>query len=135
MNKTHFNEEVNGGRDSEAAGQSETTGAAVSSSTPTLQSQRRKSHLKASPGGSCGGVGGVLGHLLNCLSKGTPASCLCPRLTGVWVLKAHPLFLLFYCNCQCRRHKKRGFDPWIPTVPCRRAWQPTPVFLPGESHG
>ena len=19
--------------------------------------------------------------------------------------------------------------------PCRRAWQPTPVFLPGESHG
>ena len=20
-------------------------------------------------------------------------------------------------------------------VPCRRAWQPTPVFLPGESHG
>ena len=20
-------------------------------------------------------------------------------------------------------------------IPCRRAWQPTPVFLPGESHG
>ena len=27
------------------------------------------------------------------------------------------------------------FDPWIGKVPWRRAWQPTPVFLPGESHG
>ena len=34
--------------------------------------------------------------------------------------------------CQCRRH---GFDPWFQKIPCRRAWQPTPVFLPGESHG
>ena len=23
----------------------------------------------------------------------------------------------------------------IPKVPWRRKWQPTPVFLPGESHG
>ena len=36
---------------------------------------------------------------------------------------------------QCRRHKRLGFDPWIGTIPWRRAWQPTPVFLPGESHG
>ena len=27
------------------------------------------------------------------------------------------------------------FDPWIGKIPWRRAWQPTPVFLPGESHG
>ena len=26
-----------------------------------------------------------------------------------------------------------GFDPWIGKMPWRRAWQPTPVFLPGES--
>ena len=26
-------------------------------------------------------------------------------------------------------------DSWIGKIPCRRAWQPTPVFLPGESHG
>ena len=26
-------------------------------------------------------------------------------------------------------------DPWIGRSPWRRAWQPTPVFLPGESHG
>ena len=28
-----------------------------------------------------------------------------------------------------------GFDPWIGKVPWRRKWQPTPVFLPGKSHG
>ena len=26
-------------------------------------------------------------------------------------------------------------DPWVRNIPWRRAWQPTPVFLPGESHG
>ena len=26
-------------------------------------------------------------------------------------------------------------DPWIGKIPWRRAWQPAPVFLPGESHG
>ena len=38
-------------------------------------------------------------------------------------------------TCQCRRHKKCRFDPGVWTILCRRAWQPTPVFLPGESHG
>ena len=35
---------------------------------------------------------------------------------------------------QCRRYKRPGFDPWVGKIPWRRAWQPTPVFLPGESH-
>ena len=26
------------------------------------------------------------------------------------------------------------FDPWVGKIPWRRKWQPTPVFLPGESH-
>jgi len=34
--------------------------------------------------------------------------------------------------CQCKRH---GFDPWVGKIPWRKEWQPTPVFLPGESHG
>ena len=38
-------------------------------------------------------------------------------------------------TCQCRRHKRHRFDPWIGKIPWRRAWQPTPVFWPGESHG
>ena len=36
---------------------------------------------------------------------------------------------------QCRRHMTCGLDPWVGEIPLRRAWQPTPVFLPGESHG
>ena len=32
----------------------------------------------------------------------------------------------------CRRH---SFHPWFGKIPWRRKWQPTPVFLPGKSHG
>ena len=28
-----------------------------------------------------------------------------------------------------------GFDPWVGKILWRRKWQPTPVFLPGKSHG
>ena len=31
--------------------------------------------------------------------------------------------------------KRLGFDPWIGKILWRRAWQPTLVFLSGESHG
>ena len=34
--------------------------------------------------------------------------------------------------CQCRRPR---FNPWIRKIPRKKEWQPTPVFLPGESHG
>ena len=51
------------------------------------------------------------------------------------------------CVCVCAPHvalvvknppanagdKRQGFDPWIRKIPWRRAWQPTPLFLPGES--
>ena len=37
--------------------------------------------------------------------------------------------------CQCRRHKRCGFSPWVGKIPWWRAWQLTPVFLPGESQG
>ena len=37
-------------------------------------------------------------------------------------------------SCQCRRQEMR-FNPWVEKMPWRRMWQPTPVFLPGESHG
>ena len=35
--------------------------------------------------------------------------------------------------CQCRRHKRCRLDPWVRKISWRRAWQPTPVFLPEES--
>ena len=44
-----------------------------------------------------------------------------------------------------KRHLLRGIpreeacqfesDPWVGKIPWRRAWQPTPVFWPGKSHG
>ena len=34
--------------------------------------------------------------------------------------------------CQCRR---RRLSPWVGKIGWRRAWQPAPVFLPGESCG
>ena len=50
--------------------------------------------------------------------------------------------LIFLCGpsakesiCQCRRHKRHGFDPWVGKILWSRKWQPAPVFLPGESHG
>ena len=33
---------------------------------------------------------------------------------------------------QCGRP---GFNPWVRKTPWRRKWQPTPVLLPGKSHG
>ena len=35
-------------------------------------------------------------------------------------------------HLQCRRPQ---FDPWVGKISWRRAWQPIPVFLPGESPG
>ena len=34
--------------------------------------------------------------------------------------------------CQCR---KLRFHPWVRKIPWRRKWLPTPLFLPGKSHG
>ena len=50
------------------------------------------------------------------------------------------LFHLFYLGgsdgkesaCNVR---DPGLIPWVGKIPWRRAWQPTLVFLPGESHG
>ena len=31
--------------------------------------------------------------------------------------------------------KRCGFNPWVGKIPWSKKWQPTPVFLPGKSHG
>ena len=36
---------------------------------------------------------------------------------------------------QRRRHKRRRFKSWVGKIPWRRKRQPTPVLLPGKSHG
>ena len=34
---------------------------------------------------------------------------------------------------QCKRCRRHGFSPWVGKIPWRRVWQPTPLFLPGDS--
>ena len=53
-----------------------------------------------------------------------------PWLLGPW-FHSFSVYHLLYCR-QCRRC---GFNRWFGKIPWRRKWQPTPVFLPGESHG
>ena len=70
------------------------------------------------------------------LTKESPVCvCLCPSFalykdnTGLlWWLSSKE----FTCNSgDLGRH---GFDSGVGKIPWRRAWQPTPVFLPGKSH-
>ena len=37
--------------------------------------------------------------------------------------------------CQCKRHRRYRFDPWVRRLSWRKIRQSTPVFLSGESHG
>ena len=39
------------------------------------------------------------------------------------------------CSAEALRGRKCGFDPWVWKIPWKMVWQPTPVLLPGESHG
>ena len=39
------------------------------------------------------------------------------------------------CKAEEAGGEEGWFDPCIWKIPWRRAWQPTPVFLPGEPHG
>ena len=38
-------------------------------------------------------------------------------------------------TCQCRRHKRCRFDPWVGKIPWSRKWQPSLVSLPGKFQG
>ena len=38
-------------------------------------------------------------------------------------------------TCQCRRHERLGFRPWVRKIPWRREWQPTPVFYLENPNG
>ena len=52
------------------------------------------------------------------------------------VLRGYAGFLRCHSGKEstCQRRRCR-FDPWVGKIPWRKAWQPTPVFLPGESYG
>ena len=69
--------------------------------------------------------------------NGSPLQCSClenPR-DGVAQSRIRLKLLSSSSSSQCRRCKRRAFDPWVRKSPWRKAWQPAPVCLPGESHG
>ena len=84
------------------------------------------------------------------LSPPMPCSSPISLLVTAWTPR-HILALSLLCSCNSlglqggaviknlpansRRRKRCEFDPWVGKIPWRRAWQPTPVLLPGESHG
>ena len=80
---------------------------------------------------------GVRGSALTLLHKEQiPLILRAPNHPGLgnrhWELTGKfPWWLRRYRICLPRR--RPGFSPWVGTIPRRRAWQPTPVFLPGES--
>ena len=37
-------------------------------------------------------------------------------------------------SCTCLQCGRPGFNPWVRKILWWRAWQPTPILLPGESH-
>ena len=75
----------------------------------------------------------------------------CEQNYQIWDIWCHqsninvPFINLMVCNrllrwlCSkesaCLPSRRWGFDPWVRKIPWRREWQPTLVFLPGESHG
>ena len=56
------------------------------------------------------------------------------QLSLVYLL-SHLILGLPWWLSLCLQCGRPGFDPWVGKIPWRRKWQPTPVFLPGESHG
>ena len=56
------------------------------------------------------------------------------------LLRIHMIRLTFPLVAQtvkraCLQCRRPGFNPCVGKILWRRKWQPTPVFLPGESHG
>ena len=49
-----------------------------------------------------------------------------------WYFLLSQCLCVCVCVCECMRP---GFESRVGKIPWRRKWQPTPVFLPGESHG
>ena len=50
------------------------------------------------------------------------------------VTKKGLLWIIRY-SYHCLQCGRPGFDPWVRKILWRRKWQPTPVLLPGKSHG
>ena len=53
----------------------------------------------------------------------------------VWCTAVHGVAKSWTGLSDWTESRRRGFDPWVGKLPWRRRCQPTPVVLPGKSHG
>ena len=67
---------------------------------------------------------------LNCPTLCDPKDCNMPGFTVL-----HYLLELAQMVRNLPGMWEPSFDSWVGKIPWRRKWQPTPIFLPGESHG
>ena len=58
--------------------------------------------------------------------------CVCVCVNIKWASQVVLKVKNPHANAGDLRH---GLAPWVRKIPWRRAQQPTPAFLPGESHG
>ena len=61
----------------------------------------------------------------------------CPfhQVSCFWASQVALVVKSLPANAGDERDKRCGLDSWVGKIPWRRAWQPTPVSLPGESRG
>ena len=64
-----------------------------------------------------------------------PQSFLQPRCCAVNYMERAALASLVAQTVKCLQCRRPRFNPWVGKIPWRRKWQPTPVILPGKSHG
>ena len=60
---------------------------------------------------------------------------ICNQSKDLSFLKASYTSLVAQTVKNLPARQETRFDPWVGKIAWRRAWQSTPVFLPGESHG
>ena len=64
----------------------------------------------------------------------TLGRCTCILLGDITHTRRFPWWLSGK-ESTCRSSRRHGFDPWVREILRRRAWQSSPLFLSGESHG
>ena len=57
------------------------------------------------------------------------------RFTPYWYTSDIRVSSLVAQTVKSLQRGRPGFSPWVGKILWRRKWQPTPVFLPGKSHG
>ena len=55
-------------------------------------------------------------------------------LSAAFITRASQMVLVVKNPPADAGHVRLRFNPWVRKIPWRKAWQPTPVFVPGESH-